>query len=190
MRPRIFEAAFLAGLCLLTVFAGCDGDGSTDNEGCPEGSLFDFGNPPPCDCVSWDYVLAPDDHYTDLAHLAPDMSASPPLADVDVGQRFRVLLRVIDGHPPGCNQGFTHYWGGNDEIVESTNPAILAFDPDWRGGGLVYFGAAPGRATLKAVDLRTPSGGTVEAPLTVCSEPDAPIDCPERVPLVIRVLSE
>ncbi len=49
-------------------------------------------------------------------------------------------------------------------------------------------GSGLGEASLEAVNLRTPSGGTVNVPLTVCRQPGAPANCPNPVPLVIRVV--
>jgi len=120
----------------------------------------------------------------DLTPVAPDWSVSPPRADVRVGQRFQVVQTAIDRRPNGCNQGYGR------GTVRSTDPSVLDFEgPGAHVYWSIFVGGAPGDATLEAVELPTPSGGRTTAPLTVCSQPDAPeLTCPNRVSLAIRVI--
>jgi len=175
------RAAILTVGCGLAGLAGCGDILERADESCPGG--IGLGNPP-CDCTSWTWLLVPSLDYGGLPALAPDRSVSPPLADVAVGQRFQVALSAVNRRPGACNQGY------GSGTVQSTDPSVVAFEGkgdnhSWS----IFAGVAPGRASLEAVGLRTPSGGLETVSLTVCSEPDAPSGgCPNRVPLVIRVV--
>jgi hypothetical protein len=156
-------------------------DWLSSNDSCPAGIGL---GAPPCDCTSWTWQLRPfPSDYQGLPELTPDRSVSPPVASVTVGQRLQVVLTITDEQPRGCNQG---YGGGT---VRSTDPSVLAFEGNgnhssWR----IFLAQAPGTASLEAVDLRTPSGGRTQIPLTVCRQPEGPNDCPNRAPLLIRVV--
>jgi hypothetical protein len=182
MRLRLSATTLVVVGCGLVVALGCVDILEKLDESCPGG--IGLGDPP-CDCMSWTWRLSPfSTDYEDIPALEPDWSTSPPLADVTVGRRFQVVLSAVDTRPGACNQG---YGGGT---VRSTDPSVLAFESkgnhhSWS----IFVGVAPGRASLEAVGLRTPSGGRETAPLTVCSEPNIPSEtCTNRIPLVIRVV--
>ena len=97
----IRRQAWLAGLCL-AFLAGCGGSGS--DECVPSDGFFGLGETfCPVACVSWVNLVRPGEVGTGRFALDPDYSASPPRADISVGQGFhaRVLGRNLE--PSGCN---------------------------------------------------------------------------------------
>jgi hypothetical protein len=117
---------------------------------------------------------------SDRFALAPDWSMSPPMATIEVGQRFRVTVGIVDSRPAGCTYGFQ----SPQMSYRSTDAAVVA-----AVGPALFEGVAPGTARVVVDNLTTPSGRTETVELTVCSQASAPeITCPSRVPLVIRVV--
>jgi len=168
--------AWPIGVCV-ALLAGC---GSGGDDGCvPSDGFFGLGETfCPLACVSWTNLVRPGELGTGRFALDPDYTASPPRADIDVGQEFHVRVLGRDLEPSGCNSFLDGLF-----TYHSTDDAVLAYD------GTVFEGIAPGAARV-IVDMPTPSGGTETVQLTVCSEPGAdPYHCPTRVPLDIRVVS-
>jgi hypothetical protein len=170
--PRVLTVLALAALpaCGGGGIAGGCGGGAP---GLPAGSC-------PVSCTSWTNQVRPYSLGSDSLALAPNWSMSPAMADIRLGQRFRVSVGTVDLRPADCNQGLD----SPQLSYRSTNPPVVAVV-----GPALFEGVASGIAHVMVDNLKVPSGGTESVELTVCSQANAPeITCPTRVPLVIRVV--